>query len=104
MRYSLFLLPFVLGLSGPGFGAEVGKNNQIDSLTSFQLGDYSVKFEGDSPRKPSDIYDPPGLRSFRKEDAFTPFLGLKFSSPLKDDFFNHGREIGGAPTGGIENQ
>ena len=106
MRYILFLLPFVFGLSGPGFGAEVGKNNQIDSLTSFQLGDYSVKFEGDSPRKFTDLYDPPGLRRFRKaEDAFTPFFGLKFSSPLKDDFFNHGREMGRSGlTGGIENQ
>ena len=104
-RYTLVLLPFVLGLSGPGFGAEVGKNNQMDSLTSFQLGDYSLKFEGDSPRKSTDLYDPPGLRRFRRaEDAFTPFFGLKFSSPLKDDFFNHGREIGGAATGGIENQ
>ena len=105
-RYTLVLLPFVLGLSGRGFGAEVGKINQTDSLTSFQLGDYSLKFEGDSPRKFTDLYDPPGLRRFRKaEDAFTPFFGLKFSSPLKDDFFNHGREMGRSGlTGGIENQ
>ncbi|MGB9045516.1 MAG: hypothetical protein WCC81_24035 [Pseudolabrys sp.] len=102
-RYTLILLPFVLGLSGPGFGAEVGKSNQIDSLTSFQLGDYSLKFDGENPRKPSDLYDPPGLKSFRK-DAFNPFVGLKLSSPLKDNFFEPGREMGTGSTGGIETQ
>ena len=102
-RYTLILLPFVLGLSSPGFGAEVGKSNQIDSLTSFQLGDYSLKFDGENPRKPSDLYDPPGLKSFRK-DAFNPFVGLKFSSPLKDNFFEPGREMGTGSTGGIETQ
>ena len=102
-RYTLFLLPFVLGLSGPVFGTEVGKNNQMDSLTSIQLGDYSLKFDGDSPRKSNDLFDPPGLKSFRK-DSFNPFLGLKFSSPLKDNFLNPGPEIGIGATGGIENQ
>ena len=102
-RYTLVLLPFVLGLSGPGFGAEVGKSNQINSLTSFQLGDYSLKFDGENPRKPSDLYDPPGLKSFRK-DAFNPFVGLKLSSPLKDNFFEPRREMGTGSTGGIETQ
>ena len=93
-RYTLILFPFVLGLSGPGFGAEV-RNRPIkfNFLTSFQLGDYSLKFDGENPRKPSDLYDPPGLKSFRK-DAFNPFVGLKLSSPLKDNFFEPGREIG----------
>jgi hypothetical protein len=102
-RYALVFLPFVLGLSGPSFGAEAEKSNQIDSLTSFQLGDYSVKFDGENPRKPSDLYDPPGLKSFRK-DAFNPFVGLTVSSPLKDNFLEPGRETGTGSTGGIENQ
>lgn len=102
-RYTLFLLPFVLGLSGPSFGAEVGKSNQIDSLTSLQLGDSSLKFDGDSPRRPNDLFDLPGLQSFRK-DSFNPFLGLKFSSPLKENFFDARREIGTGATGGIEGQ
>jgi len=102
-RYTLFLLPFALALSGPVFSAEAGKNNQIDSLTSFQLGDYSLKVDGDNPRKTNDLYDLPGLQSFRKE-TFNPYLGLKFSSPLKENFLNPGPEIGIGATGGIENQ
>jgi hypothetical protein len=103
-RYSLIFLSFVLGLSGPSLGAEVGKSNQIDSLTSFQLGDYSVKFDGEGPRKPNDLFDPPGLQSFRK-DAFNPFVDLKLSSPLKDKFLEREGEMEGTgSTGGIENQ
>ena len=101
-RYTLAIL-FVLGLSGPNFGAEVGKSNQIDSLTSLQLGDYSIKFDGENPRKPNDLYDPPGLQSFRK-DIFNPFVGLKFSSPLKDNVLEPGPETGTGSAGGIENQ
>jgi len=38
--------PLLLGLAGVGFTAEVDKNKQLDALTSFQLGDYSLEFEG----------------------------------------------------------
>jgi len=88
---SLFLsLPLLLGLAGVGFTAEVDKNKQLDALTSFQLGDYSLEFEGGEPRKSTDLDNPPGLQSFKKDPFFSPFVGLKFSTPLKDDFFKAG--------------
>lgn len=91
MRRCFFLL--FLGLSGfveRGFAAESQNNTPIDSLTSFQLGDYTLRFEGESPRKPNSLDSPPGLKSYEK-DHFNPFLGLKFSTPLKGDLFQIGR-------------
>ncbi len=87
---SILVVVLLLGLAGICYAAEDQKNKQIEALTSIQLGDYSLKFEGENPRKSSALEDPPGLASFKK-DAFNPFLGLKFSTPLKDDFFKFGR-------------
>jgi hypothetical protein len=90
-RYFFLLFLVLFGLVGHGFAAEPEKNTQIDSLTSFQLGDYTLKFEGESPRKPNSLDNPPGLKSFEK-DHFNSFLGLKFSTPLKGDLFRLGVE------------
>jgi hypothetical protein len=89
-RHFLFLCGFLFALAGLCPAAEPEKNKQIDTLTSIQLGDYSLKFEGENPRKPNDLDDPPALKSFRK-DVFNPFFGLKFSTPLKEDPFKSGR-------------
>ncbi|HXX09557.1 MAG TPA: hypothetical protein VEJ43_16000 [Pseudolabrys sp.] len=85
----LFVLLVLLIPASNGSAGEVEKNNQIDSLSSIQLGDYSLKFSGESPRKSNDFDSPLSLKSFRK-DTFSPFLGLKFSAQLKDDFFKPG--------------
>jgi len=81
---SLFVLAFLATPAGNCLAVEVEKNKQIDSLTTIQLGDYSLKFDGENPRKSTDLDDPPGLKSLKK-DVFSPFLGLRFSAPLKDD-------------------
>ena len=83
---SLFVLAFLATPAGNCLAVEVEKNKQIDSLTTIQLGDYSLKFDGENPRKSTDLDDPPGLKSLKK-DVFSPFLGLRLSAPLKDDFF-----------------
>jgi hypothetical protein len=85
----LFVLLVLVIPASNALAAEVEKNNQIDSLSSIQLGDYSLKFSGESPKKPNDLDNPPSLKSFRK-DTFSPFLGLKFSAPLNGDFFKPG--------------
>ena len=90
-RYFFLLFLVLFGFAGHVFAAETEKNTQIDSLTSFQLGDYTLKFEGESPRKPNSLDNPSGLKSFEK-DHFNPFLGLKFSTPLKGDLFRLGVE------------
>src|SRR6516162_1228167 len=82
----VFVLAFLVTPAGNCLAAEAEKNKQIDSLTSIQLGDYSLKFDAENPRKSTDLDDPPGLKSLKK-DAFSPFLGLRFSAPLKDAFF-----------------
>ena len=66
------------------------KNNKIDELTSIQLGGSSLKFEGEAPKKTVAPDDPAGMSNFRKEST-GPFLGLRFSTPFKDDFFKFGR-------------
>jgi hypothetical protein len=88
-RTSTLALGFLFGLSSPSYAADE-KNKPIDELTSIQLGDYSLKFEGDAPKSTTVPRDPPGMSNFKKESN-TPFLGLKFSTPLKDDFFKLGR-------------
>lgn len=89
MRRSVLFLSFLVGLAGTCYAADE-KNKQLDELTSIQLGDYSLKFEGENPRKSTPLEEPPGLNSFKK-DAFNPFLGLKFSTPLDTSRFNSGR-------------
>jgi len=85
----IFVFSFLVIPASICLAAEVEKNNQLDSLASIQLGDYSLKFSGESPRKSNDFDSPLSLKSFRK-DTFSPFLGLKFSAQLKDDFFKPG--------------
>jgi len=86
----MLVVAVLLGLASVCYAGEDQKNKQIEALTSIQLGDYSLKFEGENPRKSTTLEDPPGLASLKK-DNFNPFLGLKFSTPLKDDFFKFGR-------------
>jgi len=91
MRASATLvLAFLVGLTSIAYAVEAEKNKQIDELTSIQLGDYSLRYEGDAPRNTIAPDSPPGMSNFRKETP-GPFLGLKFSTPLKDDFFKLGR-------------
>jgi len=88
---STLVLGVLFVLTGACYGAEDEKNKRIDELTSIQLGGSSLKFEGDAPKSTTVPGDPPGMSNFRKESTTTPFLGLKFSTPLKDDFFKPGR-------------
>ena len=82
-RYCFFLFLVLSGFAGSGFAAEPEKNTQIDSLTSFQLGDYTLKFEGESPRKPNSLDNPPGLKSYEK-DRLNPFLGLNRAYSIQE--------------------
>ena len=91
MRAGIILvLGFFIGLTSIAFAIEDEKNKKIDELTSIQLGDYSLRYEGDAPHNTIAPDSPPGMSNFRKETP-SPFLGLKFSTPLKDDFFKLGR-------------
>ena len=80
------VLALSLGLATACWAAEKGsennKNSKIDELTSIQLGGSSLKFEGESPKKTIAPDDPAGMGNFRKESS-GPFLGLRFSTPLK---------------------
>ena len=87
---STLVLGFLFVLTGACYGAEDEKTKRIDELTSIQLGGSSLKFEGDAPKSTTVPGDPPGMSNFKKEST-TPFLGLKLSTPLKDDFFKLGR-------------
>jgi hypothetical protein len=85
-----FFLAFSFGFATACWAAEKDKNTRIDELTSIQLGSSSLKFEGEAPKKTVAPDDPAGMNNFKKEST-RPFLGLRFSTPLKDDFFKSGR-------------
>ena len=87
---SILVLGFLFGLTSASCAAEDEKNKQIDELTSIQLGDYSLRYEGEAPRNAVAADSLAGMPNFKKEPT-KPFLGLKFSTPLKDDFFKLGR-------------
>jgi hypothetical protein len=87
---SILVLGFLFGLTSASSAAGDEKNKQIDELTSIQLGDYSLRYEGDAPRTAVTPDSPPGMTNFKKETN-GPFLGLKFSTPLRDNFFKPGR-------------
>jgi hypothetical protein len=76
------VLAFLFALEIPCYAAEDEKKKPVDELTSIQMGNHSLKFEGDAPRRTVAPDDPPGMTNFRKEIP-GPFLGLKFSTPLK---------------------
>ena len=80
--------PLLLGLAGVGFTAEVDKNKQLDALTSFRLGDYSLEFEGGT----TEIHGPrksPGITKLQ-EGPLQSVCRTKIFTPLKDDFFKAG--------------
>jgi len=84
------ILIISLGLATPCWSAESDKNTRIDDLNSIQLGPSSLKFEGEAPKKTVAPDAPAGMTNFQKENT-KPFLGLRFSTPLKDDFFKPAR-------------
>ena len=86
---SILVLGFLFGLTSASCAAEDEKNKRIDELTSIQLGDYSLRYEGEAPRNTVAPDSPAGMANFRKETT-QPFLGLKLSTPLKGDFFKLG--------------
>ncbi len=87
---AILFLAFLLGLASSCYAADDEKKTRLDALSSVQLGDYSLKFDGENPRKSSALEEPPALNSFKKS-TFSPFLGLKLSTPLKGDLFKFGR-------------
>jgi hypothetical protein len=86
----ILVIGFLVGLTSIACAVEAEKNKQIEELTSIQLGDYSLRYEGDAPHNTIAPDSPPGMSNFKKETP-GPFLGLKFSTPLKDDLFKLGR-------------
>jgi len=90
MKTASLLLALSLGLATACWAAEKDKNSRIDELTSIQLGGSSLKFEGEAPKKTVAPDDPAGMSNFKKESS-GPFLGLRFSTPFKDDLFKIGR-------------
>jgi hypothetical protein len=86
---SILVLGFLFCLTSASCAAEDEKK-QIDELTSIQLGDYSLRYEGEAPRNAVAADSLAGMPNFKKEPT-KPFLGLKFSTQLKDDFVKLGR-------------
>lgn len=82
---SIFAFPFLFGVATNCYAGEERKDNNIESLTSTQLGDYSSKLETDEPQNFS-APDPVGLTTLRQE-TIKPFLGLKLSRFLPDNFW-----------------
>ena len=89
-RIASLFLGLSLGLATICWAAEKDKNSRIDELTSIQVGGSSLKFEGEAPKKTVAPDDPAGMSNFKKEST-GPFLGLRFSTPFKDDIFKVGR-------------
>ena len=87
---SIGIVVISFGLATTCWSAESDKNSRIDELTSIQLGKSSLKFEGEAPKKTIAPDDPAGMANFKKENT-GPFLGLRFSTPFKDDFFKPAR-------------
>ncbi len=84
-------LALLLVFTSASYAAENGKENLTGSaLTSYQLGDYSLSLETDEPRI-KDVPVPPGLIN-RERESVRPFLGLKLSRPLPDNFWNFGHD------------
>lgn len=90
MKTTSLVLALSLGLATGCWAAEKDKNARIDELTSIQLGGSSLKFEGEAPKKTVAPDDPAGMGNYKKENS-GPFLGLRFSTPFKDDLFKIGR-------------
>ncbi len=79
---------FFLAFVSACYAGEDDKNGQsLSALTSTQLGEYSLKLDTDEPRQIATI--PSGLTPLRQQTA-RPFLGLKLSRPLPDNFWNFG--------------
>ena len=51
---------------------------------------YKATLSNEAPRKTIAPDAPPGMTNFRRETN-GPFLGLKFSTPLNNEFFKPGR-------------
>jgi hypothetical protein len=82
----VFAIAILFGLASTCFAAEKDKGSV---LTSYQLGDYSLGLDTDDPNKP-DPAAPPGLTTLRQE-TILPFLGLKLSRPLPNNFWSFGQ-------------
>ena len=65
-RYTLILLPFVLGLSGPGFGAEVGKSNQIELAYIVSAWRLFFEIRRREPTKAERPLRPSGAKEFQE--------------------------------------
>ncbi len=79
---------FFFGFASACYAGEADKNSQsLSALTSTQLGEYSLKLDTDEPRQIATV--PSGLTPLRQETV-RPFLGLKLSRPLPDNFWNFG--------------
>ena len=75
-------LCFLFGCTVTCLAADDAKQRRLE-LNSIQLGDYSVTFDSDVPRYGAP--DPSGLTPLARETV-KPFLGLKLSAPLQDNF------------------
>jgi hypothetical protein len=79
------------------YGAENSKESpSVSTLTSYQLGDYTLELNTNDPSIKG-VPDPSGLDNLRQEtnrpweEKILPFLGLKLSRPLPDNFWNFGQ-------------
>ena len=84
-----FVLAFLFGFGTACYAGEASKDSGLEALTSTQLGDYSLKLDTDEPRNIG-VPDPSGLTPL-KQETVKPFLGLKLSRPLPDNFWNFAR-------------
>jgi hypothetical protein len=68
--------------------ADDDSDHSSTALRPAQLGNYFLEFDTNVPRYGAP--DPSGLTLMTRETA-KPFFGLKFSTPLSDNFLGAGR-------------
>jgi hypothetical protein len=94
---AVFIVQLLLVYATVSYGAENSKDRpSVSALTSYQLGDYTLELKTDEPSIKG-APDSSGLDNLRQEtnrrweENIRPFLGLKLSRPLPDNFWNFGQ-------------
>jgi hypothetical protein len=85
MRAALCTLVALLGMAGASYAGDADKDRKpIEKqikLPNLDFNGYSAQFDTNLSRRP-ETYAPPGASQFTNDSA-EPYVGLKFSKPLK---------------------
>jgi len=94
---AVVIVQLLLVYATVSYGAENSKKSpSVSPLTSYQLGDYTLELNTDEPSIKG-VPDPSGFDNLRQEtnrpwkEKILPFLGLKLSRPLPDNFWSFGQ-------------